>query len=213
MRLIVIFLSLYATGVITCLAQSSLSKNRFGLTGGLNASQIQQSTTPSHLLWRYNAGVTFERSFSSDLGLSYGLIYSRQGNTNKVTGSVGDDKIITSVDYLNLPIMLRVRPKTERVFIEIGGQIGYLLSGDSYFASSKNQSSDLRHTHHFDVGPTGGVGYRLGTHFVVDLRYYYGTQPILANYTASDPLTGVSTYYNVVKWYNRVYFLNLSYYL
>ncbi|GAB3223718.1 hypothetical protein GCM10027423_59040 [Spirosoma arcticum] len=116
------------------------------------------------------------------------------------------------LDYLALPIMLRIRPKGERVFLEVGGQLGYLLDDKFYFKSTPNQVVPIQHTQPVDAGLTGGVGYRLGKHFVVDARYYYGMKPILTDFAVVNPQTGGSTLYVIENWYNRVYLLNLSYY-
>uniref|UniRef100_UPI00403FC232 outer membrane beta-barrel protein n=1 Tax=Spirosoma sp. SC4-14 TaxID=3128900 RepID=UPI00403FC232 len=93
------------------------------------------------------------------------------------------------------------------------GQAGYLLSANSYHSSDKEKTfTAFQHTNKIDAGLTGGVGYRLGTHLVADLRYYYGMRPLRENYTAADPQTGVPTYFRVEKWYNRVWLVNLTYY-
>lgn len=198
-------------GLHLCEAQAT-SSFRLGLTGGLNAAQLQQ-TNRSRILWRYNAGVTVEQRLSSVFAVAAHVLYSRQGSSTPVTGLGGKDKLINAFDYVSLPIMVRYSPKTERAFFEVGGQGGYLFSAEGYFGSSKNQPTTFRYVHNLDVGVTGGVGYRLSNRIVVDARYYHGIRPILANYTAPDPQTGSPTYYRVVKWYNRVWSLNLSYYL
>jgi hypothetical protein len=184
---------------------------KFGLTGGVNAAQLEQ-VVRSHLLWRYNAGVALEQSLSPGISVAYQFIYSQQGSSTPLGGSSGSDKIVNTFNYISLPAMLRFSRRTNKLFFEIGGQGGYLLNGRGYFNSSKNQTTVFQHTHKFDIGLTGGIGYRLGAHWVADARYYHGLEPILSDFTAPNPQTGIPTFYRVVKWYNRVWSLNMSYY-
>lgn len=191
---------------------------KVGLTGGVNAAQLRQvmpqlqQIVRSHLLWQYNAGLALEQRFSPHIALSYQLLYSKQGSSTPLTGSLGNDRVVNQFDYISLPIMLRLNRGASKFFLEVGGQGSYLVEGKGYFASSKNQASTFHHVHRLDFGLTGGVGYRLSNHFVMDARYYHGLNPILADYTAPAPQTGIPTAYQVVKWYNRVYSMNLSYY-
>jgi hypothetical protein len=183
-----------------------------GLTGGLNAAQLQQ-VVRSGLLWQYNLGVILEQRFSRSVALAYQLLYSKQGSSTPVTGLGGEDNLINQFDYLSLPILLRLNREAKSVFLEVGGQAGYLVAGKGYFASAKSQVSTFQHIHKFDYGLTAGIGCRLGGHLVIDARYNHGLHPILADYTVPDPQMGRPTFYRVVKWYNRVWSLNLSYYL
>ena len=199
--------------MIPLLTVHGQNKTRFGVTVGPNAGQIQTSLTLTNLLWRYNAGIALEQQFTRNFALASELIYSRQGSRFSSTNGYVSDKYISAFDYINLPVLLRFRPKGERGFIEVGGQIGHLLSANSYHTSDKDRTfSSFQHTNKIDAGLTGGVGYRLGPHVVVDARYYYGIKPLRENYTAPDPQTGIPTNYRVEKLYNRVWSLNLSYY-
>lgn len=199
--------------MIGSLAANGQDRTRFGITAGLNASQIQASLTHPNLLWRYNAGVAFEHQFTNNFALASELIYTRQGSSLSSNNNNVSDKYITAFDYITLPVLLRFRPKGERGFIEAGGQIGYLTSANGYRTSNREStSSAFQHTNKIDAGLTGGIGYRLGKYIVVDLRYYHGMKPMRENYTAPAPQTGISTYYQVEKWYNRVWSLNFSYY-
>lgn len=191
-------------------AQSSV-KCKFGLTGGVNAAQLQQIVR-SHILWRYNTGVTVEQNISPGISVAYQLLYSQQGSSTPTSGIQGNDRIINTFNYISLPVTVRVSPKTNSLFFAVGVQGGYLLDGKGYFSSSINQATVFRNTHKIDAGPTGGIGYRLSNHWVMETRYYHGLRPILSDFTAADPQTGISTLYRSPKWYNRVWSLNLSYY-
>ena len=207
-------------GLLTAHGQR-MTTYRFGITGGLNANQIKNDGGLQGILWRYNVGISLEQRFSPAIALAYQLVYSRQGesvnNNYRLSASSGtvSNKQIIIFDYVALPIMLRVRPKGERAFLEVGGQVGTLIHNDFYFTNppSSVPPSPIQHLTKIDAGLTGGVGYRLGEHLVVDARYYYGMKPVLSDFSAINPQTGASTLYKREKWYNRVYLLNLSYYL
>ena len=111
--------------------------------------------------------------------------------------------------------MLRVRPKGERAFLQAGGQVGTLIHNDFYVTNLPVSvpPSPIQHLTKIDAGLTGGVGYRLGWHFVIDARYYHGMKPLLSDFSSVAPQTGVSILYKREKWYNRVYLLNLTYHL
>lgn len=186
-----------------------------GITGGPNAALIQNSTGLQNIRWRYNVGVSLEQRFSPAIAVVYQLLYSRQGETvNSKYGGVGPvigHQFIT-FDYVNLPIMVRFRPKGERVFLELGGQLGALVNNYIFITAPFNQGLSFDNANKLDAGFTGGLGYRFGRHIIVDTRYYYGIKPMLADFSSVNVLTGIRTFYRQDKWYNRVYLLNLSYY-
>ncbi len=200
-------------GPLVCRAQST-TPFRFGLIGGINASQINTPSlkTTSGLLWQYGVGVTAEQRFSPRISLVSELKYSHQGSRSKAFGLLGDDVNVSKYNYLTLPIFVRYQPKGERVFIELGGQVGYFLGGQNYFNSRKDRALALQNVTPLDVGLVGGLGYRLSTHFVADVRYYHGLRRIREDFTAPDPVTGIPTSYLISPQYHRVWSLNLSYF-
>lgn len=214
-----IVLALYLVSLLNAYGQSPITY-RLGVIGGANASQIKNNGGLQDILWRYNAGISLEQRFSPAVALAYELIYTRQGETvnndyySLSMGRTVQNKQVITFDYLALPIMLRVRPKGERAFLEIGGQVGRLITNDFYFTNpiSPTPHAPLRNLNKLDWGLTGGIGYRLGKHFVLDARYYYGMKPMLSDFTTIDPQTGASILNRRDKWYNRVYSLNISYY-
>lgn len=210
---LIIALYLYVASLITAHSQDKTAY-KVGLIGGLNAGQI---STPSlnnttGLLWDYNAGIALEQRFSTRFALAYELKYTRQGSKDKVSGILGNDKSISQYEYINIPVLIRYRPKGERAFIEFGGQASYFLKGRSYFASKETQSLALQNISKLDAGIIGGVGYRFGEHFVLDARYYYGMKKIRTDFTAPNPATGIPMFYTAVPQYHRVWSLNFTYY-
>lgn len=182
---------------------------RFGLLGGLNGNLIHATylgpNSESKPRWDYTTGVSVDHRLTSSLTLSYNVLYSRQGGAELITSKIGygSTKMMTEFSYLTLPVMVRYNLGGGRFFISGGPQIGYLLKAKWYAAGFEGsaQSWDLAYMRRFDVGLTGGLGYRLGRHVVLESRYYYGLNP----FNETDPQTNY-------KEYNRTWASNLVYY-
>jgi hypothetical protein len=159
-------------------------------------------------LWDYTGGVSLEHRLTSTLTVSYELLYSRQGGVELITSKIGygSSKMVTKFSYLTLPVMVRYNIGGGRVFISGGPQIGYFLKAKWYSGDFEGsaESWDLSTMHRLDAGLTAGLGFRLGKHFVVESRYYYGLNPV----NKPDPQT--HTYYN--KLHNRTWASKLIYY-
>ncbi|MVM32136.1 outer membrane beta-barrel protein [Spirosoma sp. HMF4905] len=209
------FIGLYLTGSLNVRSQS-VNSLRVGITTGLNAANVKTKDVYHNLLWRYNLGITLEKRFSPAVALVSHLLYSRQGFANHAGIAADGSAIIEqtyTLDYLTLPLMLRVRPKQSAFFLEIGGQAGGLLYNHQRYETTPPFDHDIPSTSFWDAGLMGGLGYRLSRHLVTDLRYYHGLLSARQRFlTITDPQSGVVTNYPYIKWYNRVYSLNLSYY-
>jgi len=196
------------------LKAQSITRYRFGITSSVQASNV---VTPSlkgqnDLSLHFTGGVCLEQQFSPALAFSYQLLYSRLGGTSTSTSNGAAITFITKYNYLSLPLMVRIRPKGERAFVEFGGQVGYYLNGKNYMKGKQDQASQNQNVTKLDAGITAGVGYRLGKHFVLDGRYYHSLRKIKSDFTAPSPTTGQPTFYRTVPQYHRMYSLNLSYY-
>jgi hypothetical protein len=192
----------------SCFAQK-VTTYRYGVTGGLNAAQIKMDAL-TDIRPLYNIGVAMEQRLPSSLAFSYQLLYTRQGGQAGNRMSTSD----YSLDYISLPILCRFKVMQERFFLQIGGQIGYLLHNKETSFSILNptpQSSGLTYVNHWDMGVVGGAGCRVGRRFVADARYFHGSRSIFTDYVAPDPATGQIMTFRVFPWYNRVWSLNLTY--
>ena len=187
---------------------------RFGITSGVTASQIRIPllSHSTDLLGRYTGGISLEQRFTPAIALIYQVSYTRLGGSSSGGGLSGSTPSITEYNYLILPVLLRIRSKGERGFIEVGGQLGYYLSGRSYTKGHEEQALAQQNVTKLDAGLSGGIGYQLGKHLVLDARYYYGMRKIYADHSGPDPNTGLITFYRPVPEYHRVYSLQLSYY-
>jgi hypothetical protein len=195
--------SIYLFATSTSYAQNNI---RIGITGGLNASQIKTSTNLTDFLWKYNAGIAFEKNVIGNLSLAAELGYSRQGSKLALNQS---STYVTHFDYIALPILARFRPGGKQLFIQIGGKFGYLINGREMYTNN-NYPNDLNHLRKWDAGAVAGVGYWLGKHLALDARYYYGMAGLIKKHPIVDPGTG-QTFYGADNWNSRVWSLNLTY--
>ena len=198
--------------LIIALKQSIVAQSRllFGITGGVNQNLIHATywgpNSESKLIWDYTAGVSLEQRLTSSLTVTYNLLYSHQGGAELITSKLpgyGSSKMITKFSYLTLPVMVRYHVGGGRFFLSGGPQIGYLLKAKWYAAGFEGSAEnwDLADRHRLDVGLTGGLGYRIGKHVVIESRYYYG----LPHFNETDPQINY-------KEYNRTWASNLAYY-
>lgn len=102
------------------------------------------------------------------------LIYSRQGGMNNEGGS----KFYVQLHYLNIPILAKI-DLIDNLTLEIGPQIGFLLSGRwrekvDGSTSSGTLSSIGAKTHAVDVSAAMGLTYRFTYHVEASARYNLG---------------------------------------
>jgi len=186
---------------------------RVGITGGPNASQIKTHWYLMGRLWRYNTGLAIAKPLSGNFSLSSELVYSREGSRSEFNRPGIDTKQITHFDYISLPIMVRFRPGGKALFVQAGGKFSYLVNHEMIFINNNNtRTSSLNHLRQWDAGATGGVGYWLGNHVTVDLRYYHGLAPLMKKHWVLDPDT-LESFYGADRWVNRVWSLNMTIYL
>ncbi|WP_154853014.1 porin family protein [Cyclobacterium xiamenense] len=199
----VLFLSAFLNGY----GQTGI---RIGITGGVNANQIKTSTNVSNLLWKYNAGISGTKKISDNFALTSELSYSRQGRRLDLSSA---RKYVTNFDYLALPVLLRYSPGGKEWFIQAGGKFGLLVnSKETYIYNNNNSPNNLQHLRQWDAGALAGLGYRLGSHIVVDVRYYNGLTPLIKDHWMFGP-DSTPLFYGADRWVHRVWSMNLTYYL
>jgi outer membrane immunogenic protein len=100
---------------------------QFGVKGGLNLSNLIQSSPVPEVAYNlkegFNAGAFLNVPLSKHFGLQPEILYSGQGakvNTNF-------ENATSRLQYLSIPVLLRYNVSSS-VFAEIGPQAGFLLS-------------------------------------------------------------------------------------
>ncbi|MDR0754138.1 MAG: PorT family protein [Prevotellaceae bacterium] len=141
-------------------------KIEFGVKAGLNLAQEYTEDANTTARIGLHAGVFAEFFISNRLGLQPELLYSMQGGKD----NTGTDKL----DYINLPVILKIYVLNRDLSIDVGLQAGYLLSANTSFKSGTDLDIYER-CNKFDVAVAFGASYKFAEKFHVGLRYNIGT--------------------------------------
>jgi len=143
---------------------------------GVNTEEFGQSTG-------YHVGASAEFSFSEYFSSEVELLYSTKGASS--------DILDISVDYLSLPVMIKVYP-IESISIDVGPQFSYLLNNSALI---DNIEIDTYPYETLDIGLIAGITYKTGLDIYIQARYVMGV-------TEFDPAG---------KWKNQVFQFSLGY--
>jgi len=142
------------------------NKVGFGLKAGLNTAMewASEGTTDSRI--GLHAGFFVEIPVARIVDIQPELLYSMQGGAS--------DGLTEKLDYINLPIMVKIYVNQKRSFsIDVGPQIGYLVS-------AKVESSNLYDFYNkVDVAICFGASYKITGHFYANLRFTLGVMKII----------------------------------
>jgi hypothetical protein len=165
-----VFLALMATVFTTCL-HAQKPKPEFGIKAGLNMANIYGDNGESYdMRIGFHGGIFAEFYLSERLGLQPELQYSMQGSKAKVEGFDATLKL----DYINLPVLLKIYFGSKRAFsLDAGLQFGTLVSskysvsvGDASVSASDSDIVDNK----FDAGIAIGVSYKFAERFHAGFR-------------------------------------------
>lgn len=177
-----------------------------GINGGLNLSQMDiQPKIRQNMLKGINSGVsiryTSEKYFNMICGAQIEFNYSQRGWEEDFDDDTGNSYSRT-LNYLEVPLLAHLafgkEPRGLQFFINLGPQIGFLISedeeykGDWDIASRPEGSQPIYGKdveNKFDYGIAGGAGLELRTkigNFTLEGRYYYGLGDIFGNSKTDD---------------------------
>jgi hypothetical protein len=184
-----------------------------GMKAGLNLANFIEPKTKENLVTAYSVGVGLEQRFTPRLSAFYEVMYSKQGSDIPIYNDPHYNKLAIRYDYLVLPIGLRYQSRRFPFLIEGGIQAGYLLNHHQEFlpanGTTTSQGTNLKH---LDIGFIAGIGYRFGSHWLVEGKYNKSLSTVFTGYSGYDPIT--QTYVNLppTKRYNQVISVNLTYF-
>lgn len=155
MRTIQLIACVLLFGIITANAQKK-QRIEFGIKGGVNFAKFRSESS------KFKVGLIggfFTRyNISEKFTIQSEALYSVQGAKSKH----GSGK--TKLNYIYvLPAMGKFYP-TDRLYIEAGPQVGYLISG-------KGQGFRKSNYEKIDYGIATGVGYSITSDFEIGIRY------------------------------------------
>lgn len=158
---------------------------RFGLKGGPSyTTVVGQHVAGAASKWDFHGGVLVNIKLSDRFSLQPEVLYSQKGTKG------ADDSNRINLNYVDLPVLLRVATGLGGLFIEGGPQLGYLAGSDASVGSRTplaRVTADFAGSYPpFDLGYAAGFGYQLANGLGLGLRYNGGFTHVLKGATADD---------------------------
>jgi opacity protein-like surface antigen len=168
--------------VVTLLGLGNLSAQevKFGAKVGLNSSNLRGDMDFDSKIG-FNVGAFAEISLSDKFIFQPELLFSTQGA--KFEGSDANATVSIKVNYLNIPLMLKYGV-TDKLFLEFGPQLGFLLSGKSKFevtygGETVSEEQDIKDSSKsFDFGLNFGASFDVAENIMIGARYNLGLSNI-----------------------------------
>jgi len=166
--------------VILGISISAMAQMKFGIKAGGNAFQLSGvdagdrhgTAGGSTFAYGFHAGGYANYSFTHLFGIQAEAIYSMQGGkySSPATGTKG----IHHANYLNIPVLLEIKPfKTPFSFL-VGPQAGYCV--DRFYDGYGYNFVKDRYKN-FDFAIAFGAQYALTNHLILGLRFNLGLTP------------------------------------
>jgi opacity protein-like surface antigen len=192
--------------VVTLLGLGNVSAQevKLGAKLGLNLSSLRSDMDFDSKIG-FNLGVFAEINLSDKLIFQPELLYSTQGASLEESFDSNSFKVTNSVDYLNIPLILKYGV-TDKLFLEFGPQLGFLLSGKSkyeetYGGETESETEDIKEfTNSIDFGLNFGVSFDIAENIMIGARYNLGVSNIIDEEDSGDE-----------KLQNSVFSLSLGY--
>lgn len=180
--------------LFSVLVHSVCAQVQLGVKGGLNVSDVvinnsyDPDVEPSfEMKPGFHAGIFLSADGDENFGLAAELLYSSKGVRALNT---------INLHYVAIPLLLRYHFH-ERLFAEVGPEIGYLVS-----ANSRHGNFNATWDNKLDIGLDAGIQYKLGK-VLCGLRFNAGFSSVIRNPVSSS--TG-----DRIRYQNRVAQLSLS---
>lgn len=142
---------------------------KFGVKAGVNFATLTGDTEGIKSRTSFHVGALVEIPISEKFSVQPELMYSGQGAKDESS----DDEI--KLDYLNIPIMAKLYV-AEGFSIEVGPQVGFLLSAKEEFDGQSDDIKDF--VKGTDFGVNFGLGYKMETGLNFGARYNLGLSNI-----------------------------------
>jgi hypothetical protein len=164
----------------------AMHQSNAGIKGGYNLAAVNfdgnGETGQRH---GFHVGVYGESFISESFSIQPELMYSQQGY--EIKDSNGNVTFTQKLNYINLPIMLKVYP-AKSFFLEAGPQIGLAISNKEEYSGFFNSSQEYN-PNNFDWGMNFGAGFKTDSGISFGARYHLGLGDL----------------YDEAKAYNRVW--------
>ena len=168
----ILVLSMMLFSVMTMNAQNEEGESSIMPKIGLNLSTLA-GDKDAKLLPSYLGGFEYEFGCSDQLGLVAGVLYSEQGEKDKV------NDLTLRLGYVNVPLMVQFYT-VKGLALKAGAQLGFLVTkkakvGDVKYDFDKLEAMGIMpgSFRKFDLAIPMGISYEL-KNFVLDARYNLG---------------------------------------
>lgn len=173
MKKLILFIALIALSLSLAYAQST-----FGVKGGLNISHIagDDALASSDPLVGVHGGVMLQFHLMPSLIFQPEFIYTQKGHSYKYNAADVYTKHAVSLDYLELPLLLKLNVVAGTVKIQpyAGATISYLIGArDKRTVSSTNTSTTTSYNINSQMKDLA-AGIALGGEVVIKDRYMVG---------------------------------------
>lgn len=172
--------------LITLSFEPILAQYNYGIKGGLNLTNNvvnQQSTINDS---KYKPGIHFGFFASADvtekIDLQAELLYSGKGYRFVETAFSESGNL--NLNYITFPILVGYKA-TDLLRLNIGPELGYLISANSKFGPDRIDVSD-KWDNKLDIGLAAGLDYTLSEKIFAGVRYTHGFSSVVANAYVSD---------------------------
>lgn len=179
------------------------SQVSFGVKSGINIATTRDLIAyPRNRLGWYAGGLA-KIPIHKKFFLQPELLYSTKGNRSY--NQIGTSKIVTRINYLNVPILLgfKIDKKSSLVF---GPELGYLTSVHLDYSEGGNIDVTKNFPPRLDIGLDVGLNYKITYNISFELRYNYGFKTLYSVDAAGNR-------YSENKGANRVFQIGFNYVL
>ena len=151
----------------------------FGVKGGLNGANgiIANDEDNNQVDGRIgiHAGFFMEVPISPKVSFQPELVYSMQGDGVKY----GRTTFTMKIDYINLPLIFKINVWQQRLSIDVGLQLGYMISAKISGGGETDDLSDYYDLNKFDASFGLGMSYKLTDKFDLALRVNIGATNVI----------------------------------
>lgn len=164
----------------------------FGAKAGLNFASLDITDSNIDGRTSFHLGITAEFEMSDTFSIQSELLYSAQGATEDDGETIGttvyNDDYKFKLNYLQIPVMAKFYV-SEGLSLEVGPQIGFLLSADvendystidngTVIDSGSIEIDYKDYMKSVDFGLNFGLGYKLDSGLNFGLRYNLGLNDV-----------------------------------
>ncbi|WP_417855521.1 porin family protein [Xanthomarina gelatinilytica] len=189
---------LIAALTVFCLSTANAQQIKFGVKAGLNISSLRgdypDEINETRSKMGFHLGGLMAYAINDKISIQPELLFSTQGGSSKIKQEYGDGSYYESfqqtpkLSYLNLPIMFKYMV-IDKLSVEIGPQLGYVLSAKSEWEYVDSTDSSENETIEVDLLNGGNYNF-LGANVEVDgriNRFDFGLN-FGSSYTITDNL-------------------------